>query len=242
MVHERERRASVRRFRETSQMSFIQVKYAATALLLSAASSASAEIYSDPANDMSTGDLNLDLTSVEVQNDDDFLYFDIVTAGFADWSKYMIFMDLFPSSEGGASGIDNPWLRNVDMGVNTIDVFTGIWVDGGGGSQSFARTSSSDWSLFGTDSVSVAGTQVSIRFSLDALDLGVGDVIKFDIGTTGGNNGDPAIDLLSVGSTTVPWGGGTATAGELRNYTVVPAPGALALLGLAGVSARRRRA
>ena len=51
-------------------------------------------------------------------------------------------------------------------------------------------------------------------------------------------NGD--FDL--AGSTlSVTWNEGIGTGAEQANFTVVPAPGALALLGLAGLAGRRRR-
>ena len=128
------------------------------------------------------------------------------------------------------------------MGTNAIDAFAGIWVDGDGGSQTFTASNNGNWN--GSDlgsQITISGNKVSTKFSLDDLGLGVGDVIKFDVGTTGENNGDPATDLISIGSTAATWGG-VATAGELRSYTLVPAPGSLALLGLAGFATRRRRA
>ena len=225
-------------FRETSQMSKIHAAFAATATLSFAASLAHAEIYTDPVGDQGPGNANLDLTTIEVTNDDDYVYFAISTSEFAEWTKYMVFLDY---ADSGNSGFNNPWGRSVDMGANKIDAFAGIWVDNGGGSLTYSA-GGGDWfeSSFGT-TVEFSGTTVSTRFSLNAMGIGVGDVIKFDIGTTGGGSADPATDLASVGSTSGSWGG-SSSAGELRSYTVVPAPGALALMGLAGVFARRRRA
>jgi MYXO-CTERM domain-containing protein len=49
-------------------------------------------------------------------------------------------------------------------------------------------------------------------------------------------------DFSLVGSTLeVTWNQGLGTPGQQAAFTVVPAPGALALLGLAGVAGRRRR-
>ena len=211
---------------------------AASAAVLCGTHVLTAELYVDPLADEATGNSNLDLTEVSVTNDADSLFIDITTSTFEDWTKYLVFLDY---EAGGISGNSNPWFRNVEMGANGIDAFAGIWVDNGGGIDTHANDDS-DW--FGQSLgsfVGINGSTVSIEFSLDALNIGVGDVVKFDVGTSGGGNGDPATDLLSVGSTAASWGG-VATAGELRSYTIVPAPGALALLGLAGVIARRRRA
>ena len=210
----------------------------ASAVMLFSAQALTAELYEDPAGDEMTGNSNLDLTEISVTNDVFYLFVDITTDNFADWTKYIVFLDY---ADGGLSGNNNPWFRNVDMGSNGIDTFAGIWADNGGGTQVFTNDGS-NWNETGGGSVqSISGNTVSIKFSLDALGIGVGDVVKFDIGTSGGGNGDPATDLVSVGSNGASWGG-TATAGDLRSYTVVPTPGALALLGLAGLTACRRRA
>jgi hypothetical protein len=199
---------------------------------------AMAEFYSDPIGDHGTTNTNLDIVEIGVTNDASHVFIDITTDGFESWTKYMVFLDY---AAGGITGNSNPWFRNVDMSENAIDAFSGIWVNGGGGSQTFTNDGST-WNESGGGSVtSISGNTVSLQFSLDDLGIGVGDVIKFDVGTTGENQGDPAIDLISVGSTAATWGG-IATAGDLRSYTLVPAPGSIALLGLAGFATRRRRA
>jgi MYXO-CTERM domain-containing protein len=49
-------------------------------------------------------------------------------------------------------------------------------------------------------------------------------------------------DFSLIGSTLeVTWNQGLGTPGQQAGFTVVPAPGAIALLGLAGVAGRRRR-
>ena len=215
------------------------VMMTASAVVVCIGQVASAEFYSDPTGDHGPDNTNLDIVQVGVTNDADFVYLDITTDGFEGWTKYMVFLDY---AVGGITGNNNPWIRNVDMGANAIDAFAGIWVDGDGGSQTFTASNNGNWN--GSDlgsQITISGNKVSTKFSLDDLGLGVGDVIKFDVGTTGTNNGDPATDLISIGSTAASWGG-VATAGELRSYTLVPAPGSLALLGLAGFATRRRRA
>ena len=73
-----------------------------------------------------------------------------------------------------------------------------------------------------------------------AYALGVNGVteIGFEVGTTGGGWGDPAIDLLGNEGTQPGWGGGS-TITDLQYFTI-PAPSALALLAMAGLSRRRR--
>jgi MYXO-CTERM domain-containing protein len=64
----------------------------------------------------------------------------------------------------------------------------------------------------------------------------------FEVGTTGGGSGDPAIDLIGGEGTQPGWGNGSHSVDLLHyDFSTVPAPGALALLGLAGLTSRRRR-
>ena len=71
-----------------------------------------------------------------------------------------------------------------------------------------------------------------------------GATMTYDSGITGALIGrfasTESFDL--VGSTLeVTWNQGLGTPGQQAGFTVTPAPGALALLGLAGVAGRRRR-
>jgi MYXO-CTERM domain-containing protein len=97
--------------------------------------------------------------------------------------------------------------------------------------------------LSGADaSQHAAGRQI---FSVALADLGlsVGDVILFDVVSTGGGN-DPGVDHLSNSAFATDDWGVTSTAGQFLAYTIapIPTPGALALLGLGGlVTSRRRR-
>ena len=72
---------------------------------------------------------------------------------------------------------------------------------------------------------------------LSGVGLSVGDTFSFDLASTGGGGGDPAIDLLSTDVVQAGWGK-NSTAPMAYSYTVVPTPGVLALIGL---SNRHRR-
>ncbi len=211
----------------------------ALALIAVTASTSVADIYTDSAGDQGPPNSNLDLISVEVTNDDTNVFFSITTSSFESWTKYMVFVDSVDGS--GADGNNNPWVRNVDMGPAGIDFYMGAWVDGTGGTDLNNWNGSSWASAAGGSMNSIdSGTNtVTMSIELATLGLELGDSLRFEIGTTGGSQGDPATDLMN--GTSASWGG-SASFGELLEYNTVPAPGALSLLALAGLAARRRRA
>ena len=214
-----------------------------------ATSIAAAEMYGDATGDIFDGGLtNLDILSAEITNDADNLFISLTTNGdlvASDWGKYLILID---SGDGGAmSGpngndpFNNPWNRNVSAAVG-IDAFIGSWIDGGGGALAYTWNGGGfdENGFVGPDLSDAASGVVRWTVSLSALGLAVGDTFSFDIGSTGGNDNDPAIDLLSTVDVQPGWGNGSSTP-MAYSYTVVPAPGVLALAGLAGLTARRRR-
>lgn len=234
---------------------------AAVALL---AGAAHADTYSDNAgNHLDGGDVHdffysqgfthLDITSVEVTNDADFLYFNISVDADIDatnWGKYIIGMDTGRNA-GDNSTDPGSWNRNVDWGRGITD-FVGSWADDGG-SGAGAELRSWDGSAWGlTDATYAAGTDImasdaghafgiqQIVISLSALGLTVGDTIEFDVFTTGGGT-DPGVDHLSRSDFATDDWANQSTAGDFLRYTVVPAPGSLALLGLGGAVAIRRK-
>jgi MYXO-CTERM domain-containing protein len=59
--------------------------------------------------------------------------------------------------------------------------------------------------------------------------------------TTGGGGGDPGVDHLSLATIATPnWQTGSSS-GAFLDYHVEPAPGTVAVVGLAGILAARRR-
>jgi hypothetical protein len=76
--------------------------------------------------------------------------------------------------------------------------------------------------------------------SLASLGLSGGQTIYFDVATSGGGN-DPGVDHLSRTDKATSGWGSASTSGDFLAYTPVPTPGAIALLGLAGLAGRRRR-
>jgi hypothetical protein len=91
------------------------------------------------------------------------------------------------------------------------------------------------------DTNHAAGTQ-RIAVSLAALGLSAGDVLMFDVATTGGGF-DPGVDHLSRADFATDDWANQSTSGDYLAYTIaaVPAPGSVALLGLGGLVATRRR-
>jgi len=225
------------------------------AAIASLAGAASADVYADTAGDINPatfgGFPHLDILQVEVTNDASFLYFDITVAGDLDatnWGKYLVGMDTGRETGDTAGG----WTRNISWGAGITD-FVGTWADDGGsgvGGELHAlnggawgltdATYAAGIDIVGDDSGHAAGTQ-RIAVSLAALGLSIGDSFGFDVATTGGGDGDPGVDHLSLaGEATPDWGTGS-TSGQFLSYTVVPTPSSLALLGLGGLVAGRRR-
>jgi len=213
------------------------------------APSALADFYGDASGDIfDSGLSNLDFLGAEITNDGDNLF--IVASLNADlsainWGKYLIFID---SGDGGAmSGpegndpFNNPWGRRVSADVG-INAFVGSWIDADGGALGYLWNGGGwDETSSGAPDLSQAGMgQITWTLSLDSLGLSIGDTFNFDLASTGGGDGDPAIDFLSTDVVQAGWGN-NSTSPMAFSYTVVPAPGVLALAGLAGLTTRRRR-
>ena len=226
------------------------------------ASSANAQVttYLDATNDIADGIANaggtLDIVRMEVSNTATDIVFRMTVNGFVegpgstDWGKFMI--GISTGSNAGDSGVGgNGWGRPINMASPNggMNYWIGSWVDGGGGAQRWAYSGSS-WSEVaatyssGFGSFSFVNNQLTYTMSLASLGLSIGSTFDFAAYRSGGGGGDSAIDALANPNVSVTgWGGpytSDSTNGVL-SYTVVPAPGAVALLGLAGLMARRRR-
>ena len=215
--------------------------------LIACASAVTAAVYTDPAGDIATGNANLDITQVEITDNGADVFLTLTVDDLdGDWGKYMIFFD-FNGPDAGSPDNDNPWGRDVS-GLAGIDTFVGTWLDGGGGS-SMSDYVDGGWIPSSGDvtaSLSIDWDNDTIKWTfVNAVTASVADGYSgfdFELGTTGGGWGDPAIDLIGAEGTQPGWGNGSHSVDRLRyDFTVVPAPSAIALLGLAGLASRRRR-
>ncbi|RLS90699.1 MAG: PEP-CTERM sorting domain-containing protein [Planctomycetota bacterium] len=211
----------------------------ATSLACTAAIATAAQgtIYTDSTFDLFDNGLdNLDISGVDISDDGTNLSIAITTRGFQTWTKYMIFID---SAAGGTTS--NAWSRPVNL-TSDIDYFVGSWVDASTDNSQFVSWTGSAWN-WGSESTlsnSVSANTVTWSFSLASLGLSAGQTFYFDVATSGGG-GDPGVDHLSRSDMATSGWGSPSTSGNFLGYTTVPAPGAIALLGLAGLFGRRRR-
>jgi hypothetical protein len=206
----------------------------ACAIAASVASVASADSYTDASNDLfDNGFDNLDITGVNVSDDGVNLSIAVTTRGFQNWTKYMMYFNTT-----GAGTSSNAWSRPVNLTSN-IDYYIGSWVDAPSDNAQFWAWTGA-WNQTGTLTNAVSGSTVTFTMSLASLGLSAGQTIYFDVATSGGGN-DPGVDHLSRSDAATSGWGSPSTSGNFLAYTTVPAPGAIALLGLAGLAGRRRR-
>ena len=187
-------------------------------------STSRATVYTDTVGDEFTGNGILDITSVEVTNDFSDLIFKINLNGnpvATDWGKYCIGIDTNPAT-GDTSANGNGWGRAISMTPNGMDFWVGTWVDGAMGAQlwSFDGTF---WNQGTGATISKTTSNVTITIPIAGIGKTFGDSFDFDVYTTGGGGGDPAIDSLADPNMTVTsWSG--AYASNLVVHYVIGAP------------------
>lgn len=196
--------------------------------------------YNDSVGDLFDNGLsNLDISSVNVDHDDDNIYMTINLAGGigsgSDWGKYLVAFDAYDGGTGS-----NPWGRNIDFNGTEIDRFIGSWPDSGGGLLGYHHFDGWNETNDGISLIADASGIMTYTISREWLGSDINS-FNFDVMTTGNGDWDPGVDHLSQSDmATSHWGEGSVS-GEFLTYNL-PAPGALALLALAGcVRGRRRR-
>ena len=212
---------------------------------IACAPAALADVYYDAVGDIAVGNANLDITQVEVTNDDDNLYMTLSLNGWEDWTKLLVFMDA--GAGDTTSGTDNPWGRAISTDWD-FGSFYGTFFDSGDVVQDW-NWDGSGWDLTAESSPGVdrGAATVSYTWALSALGIGAGDTISFDVATTGGNGGDPGIDLASTSTVQPAWGAGTSQSITPLTYTLPSTPvvpgigGIFALAGIGLVGRRRTR-
>ena len=205
---------------------------------------AAADVFYDAVGDIAVGDSNLDITQVEVTNDDSNLYMTVSLNGWQNWTKVLLFLEV--PGEGTVSGFDNPWDRGITTDWN-VSNFVGSYFDAGNVAQNWSLDAFT-WQLDYDTTPAVDQGLATITYTLSLGDLGLnaGDTLSFDVATTGSNMGDPGIDLASTSTVQPGWNEGFSQSITPLTYTlgstpVVPGIGGIAALAGFGLAGRRRR-
>jgi hypothetical protein len=240
----------------------IALSVAASALLAGVALQAHAApgvtTFNDAINDIdpgiSTASGTLDLVKMEVSNTATDVVFQLTVngnIGSTDWGKFMIGI---ANNKGYGTSSSDGWGRPITMSANGgMTNWIGSWADSGGGAEN--RSNQTSWGLtgatyngnFGGFSLS-AGAQSTITYTVSIASLGmsIGDTFSFDAYSSGGGDGDSAVDALANPNVAITSWGQAYDSGASNSFSytlsAVPAPGAIALMGVAGLLGRRRRA
>ena len=215
-------------------------------------------LFSDAIGDidagLSTGGGTLDLVSMEVSHTATDIQFKLTVngnIGSTDWGKFMVGI---ANNKGYGTSTSDGWARPITMSANGgMTNWLGSWVDGGGGAEN--RSNQTSWGLTGATYNSnfgnfalAAGAQstITVGVSIASLGMSIGDTFRFDAYSSGGGNGDSAVDALANPNVAITSWGQAYDSGTSNSFsytlTAIPAPGAIALVGLAGLVARRRKA
>ena len=216
-------------------------------------------LFSDAIGDidagLSTGNGTLDLVSMEVSHTATDIQFKLTVNGnisSTDWGKFMVGI---ANNKGYGTSSSDGWARPITMSANGgMTNWFGAWVDSGGGAEN--RSNQTSWALltgatyngnFGNFALA-AGAQSTITYgvSIASLGMSIGDTFSFDAYSSGGNSTDSAVDALANPNVAIFWWDQPYNSGSSNSFsytlTPIPAPGAIALIGLAGLVARRRKA
>ena len=203
---------------------------------------------------ISTGGGTLDLVSMEVSHTATDIQFKLTVNGnisSTDWGKFMVGI---ANNKGYGTSTSDGWARPITMSANGgMTNWFGGWVDGGGGAEN--RSNQTSWGLTGAtyngnfgNFALAAGAQSTITYgvSIASIGMSIGDTFRFDAYSSGGGGNDSAVDALANPNVAITSWGQAYDSGASNSFsytlTAIPAPGAIALVGLAGLVARRRKA
>ena len=203
---------------------------------------------------LTTGGGTLDLVSMEVSHTATDVQFKLTVngnIGITDWGKFMVGI---ANNKGYGTSTSDGWARPITMSANGgMTNWFGSWVDSGGGAEH--RSNQTSWGLTGATYMGnfgnfafVAGAQSTITYgvSIASIGMSIGDTFSFDAYSSGGNSNDSAVDALANPNVAITSWGQAYDSGTSNSFsytlTAIPAPGAIALIGLAGLVARRRKA
>jgi hypothetical protein len=198
-------------------------------------------IYSDTIGDISTnisggnpGGGTLDIIKMEVSDTTNDVIFNLTVNGnisAVNWGKFAIGV---ANMKAAGSKTNNGWGRPIFMDAGPTNGMThwiGSWVDGSGGSE-FWIYNGTNWSNSGglpayTLATNTNGTS-TVSYTVSKAGLGttnLGDVIQFDAYSSGGGDGDSAVDSLSKPTpsiTNANWAGPYTSGGTnpISTYTL----------------------
>ena len=222
----------------------------------SLAAAASADItgayvvsYQVTAADFDGSDVTVNVQDLYLGSDDgadtvlNVYNFNLAESGMVSYFQSFTGTGWQPTNLGGP--FDTPALRLADSFV-TIGGFAQDTIvpeqapGAGSGSDLDPNFGGNNASMPGTDAGWVNGSPPSLNGQVGAVPEVSGDLIG--LGVLVGRFAFAGDFDLTDSTLEVTWNQGLGTSGQQEGFTVIPAPGALAVLGLAGFSGRRKRA
>lgn len=206
-----------------------------TAVLAVAMLSAKAATYNDPGGigDFTGGSAFLDMSSVDVNNDANNLYFTVNLGGdptTASWANYLV--GISENLYGGVGGdlSTSTYGEPIQMSVGGLDYFVGGYPYYGTGE--LLIWDGSAWSSGSGPTSSETTSSVTITVPLSSVGLSGGQSFTFDVWTQ--SSGNSVLDALSDGVSRTWNNNPFDTGANALSYTVssVPEPVTSALLGL----------